>query len=605
MIMEKEGKKKKPRNEKRSPLQDLNGLRILKPNTKKSSNLSSSSSCTSSAAAAAVSGKASRFCSRLLLSSNSCSSYSSSSSSSSRTHLDKKLKTFPKLANKERNRLRLRSKENEIPSKPFLGKSRRTQQDGRNSAKPTYKNGQKLKLSSVQDNGVNKLKKGSEQIRAKMKNSRENGSGEQPFQLIGVANNSSLNCVENCTPVAKVVCGCGLQSVSFSDHVTVMEDSNGDRVNDNSATPVKTPPVEASLSPEIQCQSHSKVLVLKSAATPVCYGAGHLVSGVTDKRKCRRRGSLKGGCEKANLFDDERSDGIASNDLPDPSIPLLSEASVRWLLSPRDEGHEDQGSDSTNKLDQCRMVVCDDASANLDVISSPSTLRGNASDLFYGIGSREGKDFGNSLIGDNSALSTGSLSSGNVIQTPNSDSRADLCVRESRLEVHHSNLVWSDLGSIRETLDRVNLSPRSEMSMWDLPVSYGGDLTQLQNNVDSVSSWVSDATLNNLALSQMRISWRDGLVSRIVETDELDCCCLLSDEEIDGDDRSVGEQGVGNKENVVRLDDDNLSPMLLDYEPHTCSARGKEKSLLHRPNICAESISTDGGGGLLASDDST
>ncbi|KAI3459880.1 hypothetical protein Pfo_016543 [Paulownia fortunei] len=709
--MEKEGKKKKQRNEKkescekRSPLQDLNGIPIHKPNSKKRSNLSSSS-------AAAVSGEAPKGCLKFLLSSNTCSS--SSSPSSSRTHLDKKSKTFSKIANNEpkkstadTSKVLPRSKENEIPTKSFPQRSKRNRpqsltqrQYSKSNAKSLYKNGQRSKLSSVQGNPVNKLKKGSEEFRAKMKNSQENGSVEQPFELLGVANGSNLNCAEIRTPVGKVASGSCLDSVNFSDHKTVIEDSIYMRANGNSATAVKTPPVEASLSPEIQCQSHSKILVLKSAATPVCYGAGHLVSGVTDKRKCRRRGSLKGGCDKANLFDDEMSDGNVTNDLPDISIPLLAEASVRWLLSPCDEGHEDQRSDSINKIDQCK-IVCDNASGTLDLLSSPSILCGNASDLLCadssysgsgsvgnaannmrsrnvilsprkatefqqdlepsnnnmdeflfatspnaayscnGISSREGKHFSNHLIGDNSTLSIGSLNSGNMIQTPNSDSSSEVCVGRSRLEEHHSNFVRSELDSITETLNRVNLSPRNEMSMWDTPglgfhfadmasPPSSDDLNILQKNVDSVSSWVSNTTLDNFALSQMRISWRDGLASRIVETDEFDCCCFLSDEEIDADGSAGGQlmlyppteagedketylgsnsaqrsypgvESVENNDNDLRIDND-LSPMLLDYEP-CVSTREKEKSSPHRPNTCAESICTDGGG-LVASNDS-
>lgn len=62
------------------------------------------------------------------------------------------------------------------------------------------------------------------------------------------------------------------------------------------------------------------------------------------------------------------------NDSQDSSIPLLAEGSVRW--------HEDQGNDSRNMLDKCR-VINDNASAALDLPSSPSTLCGDASDLVW------------------------------------------------------------------------------------------------------------------------------------------------------------------------------------------------------------------------------
>ncbi|KAK4421927.1 hypothetical protein Salat_2143400 [Sesamum alatum] len=530
-----------------------------------------------------------------------------------------------------------------------------------------------------------------------MKNSQENGTGKLPFEMLGVANCSNLNLAEDhCTQLGKVL-GLDSDPISFANHETVIEDSVYERGVVNSAIAVKTPPVEASLSPEIQCQSRSKLLVLKSAVTPVCYGAGHLVSGVTDKRKCRRRGSLK-GCEKINLFGEESEEKVVS-DLQDSPIPLLAEASVRWLLSPCDKQRENEGSDSRNTLDQCRTTYDNDLD-RLNLLTSPSMLCGNASDVLcaqssyndrgstdnmankrrnsnvmlspikdsefqgllersidnvdepllamspnatysrHGISSREGKSSSDNVIGDNSALCIDSLSSGNVIQTPNSDSSSGGRVGRSRLEVFDGNLVRSELDSMTETLNRMELSPRSETSMWEAPglgfhfadmaAPPGSiELSQLPKTVDSVSSWTFDSTLENLALSQMSISWRDGLVSRIQETDEFDCCCL-SDEDVDAD-GCHGEQvrlyeptesGEG-KESYLSINsgqksypgaksgeheendpgiDIDISPMFIEYEP-CVSARGNKRSSSHSPNICAESICTDGGG-LVASGDS-
>ncbi|KAL0432842.1 UNVERIFIED_CONTAM: hypothetical protein Slati_2618500 [Sesamum latifolium] len=639
--MEKGAKRKKQRDEKRSPLQDLNGLPIHNSN---SSNPS-------------VSIEAPKGCLRSLLSSNSC---SSSSSSASGAHLGKKPRTFSKITSypakksaADTLKLLPRSKENEVPRKQSSQKSKEDQpQTGsqrrfwRSNARPVHENGQRSKLSSVHGNPVNKLSKGSGEFQAKMKKSQGNGTGKLPFELLGVANYSHLNSAEDCTPVGK---GLGLDSdsISFADHETVIEDSDYERGDGNSANAVKTPPVEASLSPQIQCQSRSKLLVLKSAATPVCYGAGHLVSGVTDKRKCRRRGSLKGGCEKINLFGEKSKEEVV-NDLQDSPIPLLAEASVRWLLSPCDEDRENEGSDSSNRLDQCRTVYDNDSSYNAsgstdnmtnkrrnrNVILSPikdSEFQGvlepsndKIDELLlaispcatysgHGISSREGKSSSGNVIGDNSALCIDSLSIGNVIQTPNSDLSSGGRVGRSR----------------------------SEMSTWEAPClgfhfadmaapPSSIELSQLPEDVDSVSSWMFDSTLDdNMAVSQMRISWRDGLASRIQETDEFNWCCLSEE---DGDaDGCYGEQvtlhqpiksGVGeeiylssncggksypeaksgeDQENDPGVDID-ISPMLSEYEP-CISARGKKRLSSHRPNICAESICTDGGG-LVASGDS-
>ncbi|GFP87151.1 hypothetical protein PHJA_000858800 [Phtheirospermum japonicum] len=413
--MEKNSKMKKQRTE--SPLQDLNGRRrrlpikiIHKPNTKKHSNPSSYSP------PAAVSGL--KF---------SISSKTSSFSSFSKKPTLKSLSRF---------------KEIEIPRKPISQKS-----------KPTCKNGQRSKLPSVQGNTANK--------RSTMKtNSQVNGSNTSGERLLGTSN---LNCaVESCSPVGKLLTnGFSLNSVNFGTSIDAdFSLYEVDKDNSSTTNAVKTPPIEPSLSPEIQSHSHSKIPVLrKSALTPVCYGTGHLVSGVADNRKCRRRGSLNGGFEKINLLGDD------SHDSP---IPLPAEASVRWLLSP------------------CDKDECDSA-----------------------------------------------------------------------------------IDSITESLTRVDISPSRV------------DLTRFQENVDSVSS-----TLDDLWVSQMRISWRDA--------DEFDCCCFLSDEE--GVDRSDNGLRVGD-------DDDDVFPMVLDYEP-CISARGKEKAFsLDRANACAESICTDGGG-LVASNDS-
>ncbi|KAL0368728.1 UNVERIFIED_CONTAM: hypothetical protein Scaly_1091700 [Sesamum calycinum] len=658
--MEKGAKRKKHRDEKRSPLQDLNGLPIHKSN-------SSNPSVSIEAPKGAHLGKKPRTLSRIT-------SYAAKKSAA------------------DTSKLLPRSKENEVPRKQSSQKSNRNQpQTGsqrrfwRNNGRPVHENGQNSKLSSVHGNPVNKLSKGSGEFQAKMKKSQGNGTGKLPFELLGVANCSNLNSAEDCTPVGK---GLGLDSdsISFADHEPVIEDSVYERGDRNSANAVKTPPVEASLSPEIQSHSRSKLLVLKSAATPVCYGAGHLISGVTDKRKCRRRGSLKGGSEKINLFG-EKSEEVV-NDLQDSPIPLLAEASVRWLLSPCDEDRDNEGSDSTNRLDQCRTMYDNDL-GRLTLLTSSSKLCGDASHLLcadssyndsggidnmankrrnrnvilspikdsesqgvlepshdkvdelllaispsatysgHGISSREGKSSGDNVIGDTSVLCIDSLSSGNVIQTPNSDLSSGGRV--------HGNLVLSELDSMTDALNRMELSPGSEMSTWEAPClgfhfadmaapPSSIELSQLPEDVDSVSSWMLDSTLDNMAVSQMRISWRDGLASRIQETDEFDWCCL-SEEDVDAD-GCHGEQvtlhqpiksgedkeiylssNCGGKsyleaksgedeENDPGIDID-ISPMLSEYEP-CISARGKKRLSSHRPNICAESICTNGGG-LVAS----
>ncbi|KAH6809319.1 hypothetical protein C2S51_027102 [Perilla frutescens var. frutescens] len=629
---------KQKKSEKRSPLQNLNALHFHTSNSKKTSNLSSFSS------ASATSVEARNGCLRFLLSSNS-SSDTSLPSSSSRSHLHRKPKVADNVSVKS-----FRSKENELPRKPFLTKSKKNQQlcvegrgNGKSNTNPICKTAQRSKLSCGRGNSVKILKKGSEELEGKrLKSSTTLGE-------------------------------------SSSVRRNAAKDSDSRTANGGSATSAKTPPVEESLSPEIQ----SKMKGLNSAATPVCYGAGHLLSGVTDKRKCRRRGSLRGACEKINLFDDEENDKNVIDDLKDSLIPLPAEASVRWLLSPCDEGGEDQGSDLEIKLEECEMS-CGNASLELDLLSSPSILCGNESELgcdnsdFRGSGSvdddanlrksgifmlssQENPEFqcllGNSVkkmcdsflaatpnsmsncnsvglgegenvrysVSENSStVSLGSISSGNIIQTPNSDSSLYGCNRRLNVEVDHKSSIQFELGSITETLDAMSLSSGSEMSMPGAPslsFPYAGlDSSDhsfipinLQKNVDSVCSWRSSCTLENLTLSQMNISWRDGLECRIDENDEFDCCPCLSDEDIDAvgcSDQKLKpyrlSQSGGEEENKYEVNDlwriNDVSPILLEYEPCISTVR-KEKITGDRLNTCAESIYMSGGD-LAASCDS-
>ncbi|XP_057781246.1 uncharacterized protein LOC130999662 [Salvia miltiorrhiza] len=558
--------KQKMKSEKRSPLLNLSAVQFHKSNTKIASN--------SSSAAAPASAEPRNL--RFLISSNS----SSDASSSSRARLGRKPRSLPK-SGSNFSAKSVRSKENELPRKPYSEKPKK-------KTDSISKAAQTSKISCGRGNSVKVLKKNLEKL------------GETPL-------------FKSSTPV-----------VSSGVRRNAAEESNG---GNGSAASAKTPPVEVSVSPEIQ----SKMVVSKSAATPVCYGAGHLLSGVTDKRKCRRRGSLRGGFEKVNLFDDEENDKKVVDDLQDPLIPLPSEASVRWLLSPCNEGGEDRGSDlEINKVEECEMS-CGNASLALDLMSSPSTLceLGCLDSDFRGSGSVDGaENLGkvgifmlsrqeNSYFLENSdekmrdplsaatpnsvsnflSVSLGegdssavSLSSGNIIQTPSSECSSYECIRRSNVEEYQRSFVQFELDSVTETLDSVRLDSSSRSSV---PV-------QLEKNVDSVCSWESSSTLENLTLSQMRISWRDGLEwCRIDERDEFDCCPCLSDEEIDAfgcSDQQLKprrDEEKNHREKDPCMDKD-VSPILLEYEP-CIRAAPKEKAAGDGPDACAESICTNGG----------
>ncbi|KAL6582407.1 hypothetical protein OROMI_006421 [Orobanche minor] len=560
---------------KRSPLQRLNGLQIRKP--KKTSNASSSTSYTASVAFEVSNG-----CSRLLLSSN-----PSSTSSSSRTHFHRRPNNSSTVT------LKARSNENELPKKPFSQKPVKNQtphldkqQYGKANTKAAIKNTQRSKLCSGRIDPVKTFRKRSEEIESKLKNSQDNASGEPNINIFGVYSDIiDLDCIEKCTPERKIASVSVSDSVCFDYSHNVKEDSiseTDDGKNSNSA--VRTPPVEASVSPEILCGPHSKSLVTKSAATPVCYGAGHLLSGVTDKRKCRRRGTLEGGCERINLFDDEKNKENVTSDSWDSLIPLPSEALVRWALSPCEEA----GEGSKCKLDhQCRMI-------GEILLSSPSKLCGNVTGFWRDNSNQkmheQEHDVMHDVIENNSAFSIDSLSSGNIIQTPSSDSGS---YRYGYLGGSNVDLLQFELDSVTKTLDKIGLSSPSI------------SLSQVQENVNSVCSWVSGSTLlENLALSQTKVSWKDGLISRSDENDEFDCCQCFSDEEPNdgvcfGKEKDLaqksflsshlGTESAENKENGMQI--------------YSVYPRGKGKNSPRGIDASAESICTNGGD-LVASGDS-
>ncbi|XP_051118254.1 uncharacterized protein LOC127242662 [Andrographis paniculata] len=545
VVVEDKGDLKKT---KRSPLQDLNGKSISKIHRKNSSNPSSSTSISSVGA--------SRGSSRLFPSSISC-----SSSSSARTLIDKKPRDSSKLG-RNSSKISTRSEENE----QLLQKSKA--QCWRNPTKSIGNN--RSKPPSRVINPWHNLKKA-------------------PRELQVNTSNSTAATAEDSTPAGKV---------NSDGHNHVRETVNPEKaasIGTNSGSDAKTPPVEASVSPEIQRHTNSKMLIMNSAMaatpTPVCYGAGHLISGVTDNRKCRRRGSLRGGSERANLFAAETDPSL------DSAILLPAEASVRWLLSPCHEGREDH---TNERLGQCKTINNDDDLNTPDLLSSPSLLCGNISDLLSGDSCcidekirdkyivdsvKEETIELKGLSGDDSLLastpgdliggiSVDLLGSGNMIQTPTSESSLDSCLERSRFKPHCSkNTISPELDSIAEALRRVDLSC-------------------------GVPDWESDPAFDATGLSQMKISWRDGLVIRDEENDEFDCCCL-SDEEIDTDNKSPKEAKLLGNDSGKSID---TFPIISEYEP-CISARDRGKFPASAPDTCAESICTNGGS-LVASGDS-
>ncbi|MED6150242.1 hypothetical protein PIB30_070498 [Stylosanthes scabra] len=390
------------------------------------------------------------------------------------------------------------------------------------------------------------------------------------------------------SPLSRKVVGLGLDS-------TVHED-----VNENPNRSVsRTPPINDSVSPEIQCGSS-----LVSTTTPACYGAGYVVSGVTDKRKCRPRGILtveenNSGFDKkaANSFNDggEKKATNVNNDTSPSLLPLPAEALVHWLSSPRNKGKKvlspnadsaakqseglaesttfysstspscssksfwniTDSSDFSGAAYRIRRKICSSISPGgisefqvpFDSMLSPSypsTLFSTNSMLSCS-SSGIGEKYQYNPIDENSPLSPNSIGSGNVMQTPQSDSSSDSHVALSF--VHADNQKQGSpnpvLNSINDVFTSEGLHLNSSAPPEDsvnssfqfdcLAVPCESiDFSKLPRFSDDQDTWLSSCTIGNASQSQSQtgISWREEvLISQPSDPDEFDCCRCLSDEE--------------------------------------------------------------------------
>ncbi|GAA0166003.1 hypothetical protein LIER_43740 [Lithospermum erythrorhizon] len=460
------------------------------------------------------------------------------------------------------------------------------------------------------------------------------------FNLKEMDNCLNVN-VENLTPVNKSFGGSSLNSANF-------EDSNA-----NSSSKVKTPPIEASVSPEIQFGA--SVLLVSEATPNVCYGTGHILSGVSDRRKCRSRGILTvggvvdyrlGSGKDWNKTDcDYSCDGKEDDKVKESGslILLPAEASVKWLLSPCDENSGSPKGESSRKLKNLGDIEGSSPSVSIGsdsdlVWDSSERVRdmsndsgktymvspigfskfegftGNFSEkidedfLSNGMVEQDKKGFYRNIIEENSPLSIGSLSSGNVIQTPNSDYRSGESKGRCWLKTieHGTGALKPELdtearicGEARSILDPLDSSFRfTDLSSSSCAV----DLNPLRKNFDNHVSSVSVSSVDNMSQSHIRISWRDTLASRSSDVDELDCCRCLSDEDIGVDElQKFGNDCSSRRENGKSTGSTCRSPECIEQEIDF-PFRKKEKVFPYKPKSCAESISTDGGG-LAASED--
>lgn len=301
------------------------------------------------------------------------------------------------------------------------------------------------------------------------------------------------------TPVSKLGTGSDLVSRSNAGRVS----------NSNSSNQERTPPVQASVSPEMHCGTTTSMGLSASAQSQACYAAGHLLSGVSDKRKCKPKGILtvcENGFEvgkgKIILNDsdefDEGSFGVGGS-CYDDNISMMP-ASVQWLLSPCDEEKEDE-KEKYEELQQVVECVGHETPSPLSDLCnisgggrSLSPMRRTSSSLSPNELSRFRRFMQLSspsehLGGDKqSPLSTDTLGSENVIQTPESNSSFDSYFRLSSSQADIKFEVGSELESLTTTLQSVRLSPQkpscSSFNFESLATSSDSiDLSQFQRGL--------------------------------------------------------------------------------------------------------------------------
>jgi len=447
----------------------------------------------------------------------------------------------------------------------------------------------------------------------------------------------------------------------------------GDLEENPNASISRTPPIHDSVSPEIQCGSS----LVSKTVTPACYGAGYVVSGVVDKRKCRPRGILtvekkfSGSGKIAYSFDDDDEKKVMDTiDHASPSLlPLPTEAVVHWLSSPCKKGKNILSQKFENGLNKSQGLA---SSITLASSTSPSSsskifwnvtdssdLSGGANGIMRKISSSispnglaefqvpsdymlspsyssllfspnptpicmagnsgKGKSDRYNLIDENSPFSLNSFGSGNVIQTPQSDSSSELHVRLSSVHVDNQKEDNSNpgLNSSRNTLlsesfllnssmppvDSVNSS--FQFDCLSMPCE-SIDLSKLPKFLDDQDPWLSSSTTVNASQSQMRISWREGSLSQPYELDECDCCRCLSDEEENVNDSDInkfsGPQVIIETKDGKKLGSDIAITETGENEQEI-GGHGKEKLQALMSCSGAESLSIDGGGLIASGDD--
>ncbi|RWW26964.1 hypothetical protein GW17_00008628 [Ensete ventricosum] len=429
----------------------------------------------------------------------------------------------------------------------------------------------------------------------------------------------------------------------------------GQRKMMSTPTPATTPPVQASISPEVTMEASAV------AATPVCFAAGHVIARVHDRRKCRPRGILTIGRDEPEI-------GKIHGGCPYPTLvsvtpPPLAGASIHWLSSPSENVSSGLGS----SFDSSSKVLAAHCSAEASVEWLPRSCEDgdnmpkDESLMGYWRSSPDDSSRKKSpelrgLLGLNSpALETtpssgigiqrtppagGTVSPFSIILERTAKRSKSKLVRpqqemggffhgseDSSNEVHlickpssfsssmkKQNLADSKMDAMAEALETTSTSCQAPLPGLSFLLhtlenpSSSVDLDRFQNlPCDRISTLNDDACAKEeiLPSSQASISWREGTVSRIFEMGELDHCQWLSEDE---------NSFIHHEEDRVRsipdleVDLKNISSTLKKQNEHIAAPSGfgsvefvfeaekSEAKVLppQGPISCAESISIEG-----------
>ncbi|PKA56233.1 hypothetical protein AXF42_Ash011162 [Apostasia shenzhenica] len=436
-----------------------------------------------------------------------------------------------------------------------------------------------------------------------------------------------------------------------------------------------TPPIKASISPEVPCAS-------SVAPMSVCYAAGHVITGVHDRRKCRSRGILTIAGEKSNVLRDTAL-----------LTPPVADASIRWFSFPSETTNRSENGSSNSTIDAnkygpensplshtsiLRTPASDSSSSPFSVIvqraeaSSGTEALNHKGNAQYHYDNACGGDsihvsspssnlnswriipgfLGNnmmimkSICDDKFGPEKTPLSQTSVLRTPTSNSSSSpfSCILQraeatSELRVltshegrggcaygnafdispcsnnilYNCNVVSAPYNTNPRRKDIISATDQALETMKLFPNGKNNAalLPNLSFKFGYPSRTLSSVNLNHSEFSRKdellgtkkndksspasgaRVSWREGLLSRIFEMGDLDYIHLLSDDE-DVDCSRDGQ--VSSKFDSLFVVGNTCS---FEYPPSN-KKKGDHKC---ESDAIAESISTEGGG-LFSSGDS-